>query len=489
MTEALIETIGRFGAARVLVIGDVMLDRYIVGGVSRISPEAPVPVVRVERENEMPGGAGNTARNVASLGAACTLISVVGEDAEGEALLRHLAEAGIRAKLIRDSARCTTVKTRIVAHNQQIVRADKEITTEIGSDTERAARDAVRDAVPEADVIVVSDYGKGLLTPALLADIYRAARDAGVPTITDPTGRDLARYRGTTYLKPNRNEVLLATGLRCDDDQEATAAGLAVIGATGAKAILISRSEQGISVVRAEGPAAHLRAEAREVFDVSGAGDTVVATAAVALAAGADIVAAAEIANIAAGVVVGKSGTAVVGRDELLRALRRAAGSGAFEKIVDLETAARRVADWKARGLSVGLTNGCFDLLHPGHVGLLAAARAACDRLVVALNDDGSVRRLKGPGRPINEQGARAEVLASLQPVDLVTLFAADTPIEVIEALRPALLVKGGDYRPEQVVGRELVESYGGRVLIAPYIGGHSTTSTIGRINTSKRPA
>ena len=482
MTASLLHAVERFPGARILVIGDVMLDRYIAGTVSRISPEAPVPVVSIERESEMPGGAGNAARNVAALGAACTLVAVVGDDPEGEALQRSLRAAGVAAKLVRDGTRCTTVKTRIVAHNQQIVRMDRETIRSIDPDVERAVRQTIDAALAEADAIVLSDYGKGLLTTGLLEHVFGAARRAGIPTISDPTGRDFARYRGTTVLKPNRAEIQLATGLSCGDDAEAEAAGRAAIAATGAEAVLISRSEQGVSVIRSTGDTVHLPAEAREVFDVSGAGDTLVATVAVALASGADIAAAAEIANAASGIVVGKVGTAAIGRDELSAALRRAAGAGPANKVRDLFGMAALVEGWKSRGLSVGLTNGCFDLLHPGHVSLLAAARAVCDRLVVAVNDDASVRRLKGPGRPVNDQAARVAVLASLEAVDAVTLFSEETPITVIEALRPAVLVKGGDYRPDQVVGRELVEAHGGRVVIAPYVDGFSTTSMIGRM-------
>lgn len=480
MTLAWADAVRQFSGARVLVVGDVMLDRYIIGSVTRISPEAPVPIVRVEREDEMPGGAGNTARNVAALGASCTLIGLVGEDTEAQQLSALLDRAGIKTKLVSDGRRRTTVKTRIVAQQQQIVRADREALADIDGEVEEAVLGVLGDELATADIVVVSDYGKGLLTRRVLERLFRGTRDAGVPSISDPTGSDLGRYRGTTFLKPNRHEILLATGVDCTADDEAERAGRIAIEMTGAEAVLISRSERGISVIESA-EAVHLRAEAREVFDVSGAGDTVVAACAVALAAGADIVMAASIANAAAGLVVGKLGTAVVRSEELVRALSRMEDASAG-KVVDLDRAAARVQSWKAQGLSIGFTNGCFDLLHPGHVSLLVAAKAECDRLVVAINDDQSVRRLKGEGRPVTGQEDRAAVLASLETVDLVTVFSEDTPIRAIDALRPAVLVKGGDYTVDQVVGRELVEGYGGRVRIAPYVRGHSTTSTIGRI-------
>lgn len=474
--------IERFRAARVLVLGDAMLDRYVYGTVDRMSPEAPIPVLRIESMRAMPGGAGNVARNVAALGAKAVLVGVVGDDAAGAELGELLGrQAGVDARLIAAAGRPTTVKTRYIAGRQQLLRADAEHTAPANGALAARLLDAVRAALANVDVVVLSDYAKGVLADPVLAETIKLARAAGKPVIADPKSPHFGRYRGATLLTPNRLELATATRRACDDDDACAAAAAAAIAESGVEALLATRGERGMTLARAGKPPVHLAAEAREVFDVSGAGDTVVATIAVALAAGAGLVEAAELANLAAGIAVAKLGTAVVHPVDLIGAVHAHAVLATEAKVVALETALERVAHWRSRGERIGFTNGCFDLIHPGHVSLLAQARAACDRLIVGLNADASVRRLKGPDRPVQNETARGVVLASLASVDLVVPFEEDTPIELIRALRPDVLVKGADYRLDQVVGADVVQAYGGRVLLAELLTGHSTSSTIAR--------
>lgn len=478
----------------VAVIGDVMLDRFLYGAAERISPEAPVPVLRIEREQPVPGGAANVARNVAALGGRASLVGLVGNDDAGASLSHLLAQdSRIESRLVADPARPTTVKSRFVSGGQQLLRADREISEPVAGAAEAMLLQQALEAIRAADAVVLSDYAKGTLSETVLARLIAEARREGKPVIADPKSPSLARYRGVDLLTPNRHELAAATRMPCGDDAAVAAAARAVAAATGIETLLVTRGDQGMTLIRQGCAPLHLHTEAREVFDVSGAGDTVVATLALSLAAAIPLPQAAALANLAAGIVVGKRGTAVVSAAELeAEAGNRKPEAGAAgllasglldsgRKIVDLAAAADRVRDWRASGLRVGFTNGCFDLVHPGHVALLAQARAACDRLVVGLNADASVRRLKGPSRPIQSEPARAVVLASLGSVDLVVPFEEDTPLELIRALRPDLLVKGADYRLEQVVGAELVQSYGGRVLLVPLVEGASTTRTIAR--------
>lgn len=472
----------RAPSVRVLCLGDLMLDRFVHGTVERISPEAPIPVMRIAHETAMPGGVGNVARNARALGAAVTCIGVAGEDAEAEALAAALADEGAALSLIRLADRPTTVKSRFLAGSQHLLRADRERAAPLDAAGEGRVLAAFREALAAADVAVLSDYAKGVLTDTVAAEAIAAARAAGVPVLVDPKSRTFARYAGATLLTPNLKELRAATDLPATTDAEAADAARIAREAAGVAALLVTRSEKGMTLLDAEDRVHHLPAEAREVFDVSGAGDTVLATLAVMLGAGATLAEAAAIANAAAGIVVGKVGTAVVHPQDLLAAVQARGDAVAEGKILLAAQAAERVQRWRARGLSVGFTNGCFDLLHPGHVSLLRQARAACDRLVVGLNTDASVRRLKGPSRPVQAEHARAIVLGSLESVDAVVLFDEDTPMRLIETLRPDLLVKGADYTVETVVGGGFVQSYGGRVLLARLEDGFSTTGTIARL-------
>ncbi len=495
----LLPWIDRLAGARVAVLGDVMLDRYIYGGVDRISPEAPVLVLRVDpaAERLMPGGAGNVARNVAALGGHAVLIGLTGDDGDGRALEAELrACGGIQPRLVRDPGRPTTCKTRYVAGRQQLLRADSEDGTPVSGRIEQELLDAFRAALADVDAVVLSDYAKGTLSPPVLGAAIAAAQAAHRPVIADPKHRDLARYRGVTVLTPNRQELAVAIAAlsaagaaaapRAKGDVAVAAAAAEVRAAAGVDAVLVTRSEQGMTLVEDGAAPLHLPAEAREVFDVSGAGDTVVATLALALGAGAPLAMAAQLANVAAGIVVGKAGTAVAYPQEMVHALHRRAIASADAKVLSLQGALDRVAGWRQRGERIGFTNGCFDLIHPGHVMLLAKTRDACDRLIVGINTDDSVKRLKGPTRPIQSEASRALVLAAMASVDLVVPFDDDTPIELIRALRPDVLAKGADYRLDQVVGADLVQAYGGRILLVELEQGHSTTGTLARVERSK---
>jgi D-beta-D-heptose 7-phosphate kinase/D-beta-D-heptose 1-phosphate adenosyltransferase len=474
---------GRLGAARVLCVGDVMLDKFVTGTVERISPEAPIPVLKVARQSAMLGGAGNVARNLAGLGARAQFIAAVGADPAGAEVARLLdGLSGIDAALIEMADRPTSIKTRYVAGAQQLMRADEEITGPLPRAAARALVKSVRAALKACDVVVLSDYGKGVLDDKTVADVIAAAAKAGRPVIVDPKGRDYGRYRGAALLTPNRAELAHATGLPVDDDAAIVAACRHLIETAGVGAVLATRSSEGMTLLADGAEPVHLGAEAREVFDVSGAGDTVIATVAAALAVGAAPGEAAQLANVAAGIVVGKVGTAALTADELIQALHHQDFAGAEAKILTLPQALDAVALWRAQGRTVGFTNGCFDILHPGHVSLLAQARGACDRLVLGLNSDASVRRLKGPSRPVNSEGARATVLAALGTVDAVVIFGEDTPFDLIAALQPDVLVKGADYTEDQVVGADVVRRTGGRVVLADLVAGQSTTSTIGRM-------
>jgi D-beta-D-heptose 7-phosphate kinase / D-beta-D-heptose 1-phosphate adenosyltransferase len=468
------------GHTNVLVVGDVMLDRYVYGHVERISPEAPVPILTIDRELSMPGGAGNVVRNLTALGAAVAFISVVGDDQAGSDLTGLIGgQPNVEPWLLVQGGRITTLKTRYLSAGQQLLRADREETSPIQARlAERMIRIA-RDAMAATSLTVLSDYQKGLLTGEVPAQLIAAAREAGRPVIVDPKGPDYSRYAGADLIMPNRADLAEATGMRVDSEAAIVAAATALRQRHGFGAVVVTRGNDGVTLVDDAG-ARHFPAEAAEVYDVAGAGDTAVATLAAALAARLALPVAVRLANIAAGVVVGKVGTAVAREADLLAAL--SPQGSALRKIVSREAAVEHVQRWHHKGWRVGFTNGCFDLLHPGHLHLLEEAREACDRLVVGLNSDPSVRRLKGASRPVQPEAARAAVLASLASVDLVTVFEEDTPDALIDALHPDMLVKGANYTLDQVVGADLVRGWGGTVMLAELVPGHSTNATVERI-------
>jgi D-beta-D-heptose 7-phosphate kinase/D-beta-D-heptose 1-phosphate adenosyltransferase len=474
----------------VLVIGDIMLDRFVYGEVHRISPESPVPVLTVKREAMMLGGAGNVVSNLCGLGIRAQVVALVGTDSEAGRVRDLVAECGGDGSMIIGSEdRPTIVKTRFLASNQHLLRTDYERNAPITEDLENKIIALAGAAIAKAHAVIISDYGKGLLTKAVIQAVIGAAQKAGIPVLVDPKAKDYAIYKGADIVTPNKKELSEAVGLPTENDDEVIAAAETLIRTSGIQAVVATRSQDGMTVLSGGQNPVHLKTKAQEVFDVSGAGDTVIATIAAALTAGANLYEAAALANFAAGVVVGKVGTAPIHKGELLQALESDDNAATFDRICQAplsswDGAAAQIARWRAQGLKVGFTNGCFDILHAGHVTYLNQARSRCDRLVVALNCDESVRRLKGESRPVNHEEARARVLGALGSVDLVVLFGqnaeeADTPLEIIRKLTPDLLVKGADYTVDTVVGADYVISTGGEVWLAPLEAGQSTTGTI----------
>lgn len=477
----------RLAGTRVVCVGDVMLDRFVYGVVERISPEAPIPVLRVDRELTVLGGAGNVVRNLVALGAKGCFLTVVGDDPAGRELTDLIShEDQVEPHLLVEKNRTTTIKTRLIAASQQLLRTDREtvvpIRDEVASDLIDRAKEAMDELAGPGAVLVLSDYGKGVLRPDVTQSLIQAAREKGFQVIVDPKGRCYRKYAGAHVLTPNRRELHDATGLPCDDDAQVEAAARRLMAECQVDAVLVTRSQDGMTLVTAAPAPVHLPAQAREVFDVSGAGDTVIAVTAAGLASGAPLAAACELANAAAGVVVGKIGTAVASPAEIAAAIHARDIAAGEEKIYDRHRAADLAQSWRRQGRRIGFTNGCFDLLHPGHVSLLAQARAACDKLIVGLNSDSSVKRLKGDSRPVQSELARAIVLASIGHVDAVVIFGEDTPLELIKTLKPDVLVKGADYTLDKVVGAEIVASYGGKVMLASLEHGYSTSNAIAKI-------
>jgi len=473
------------GQQSILCVGDLMLDDFVYGEVARISPEAPAPVIKVTRNEVAIGGAGNVARNVASLGARCIFVGLVGDDEAGrEAIARLQADPLIEPSLVVDRTRPTTRKVRFVSEHfsTHLLRADWEEAGPVSPDLEGELIARALAALPRVGAVVLSDYDKGVLTPRFLSEIIAAAKKAGTPVIIDPKAMDYSVYRGATVIKPNRKELAEATRLPTVTDEDIVTAAAKLNGELGTDAVLVSLSDDGLVLVPALGAPIRVPAYPVKVKDASGAGDTVVAALAVMLAARADYEVAVRVANAAGAIVVGKRGTAAVTADELRHRILPASTLASEDKIVfDRAELEERLSEWRRQKLRIGFTNGCFDLLHRGHVRLMAAARSACDRLVVGLNSDGSVSRLKGAGRPIQDVASRADVLAALEAVDLVVVFEEDTPLELIRQVRPAVLVKGGDYKRHEVVGHEVVEAEGGEVILVDLIPGHSTTSMVVR--------
>ncbi len=479
---------GGFGRLRVLVIGDLMLDRYIVGEVDRISPEAPVPVLRHAHRYQRPGGAANVAMNLAGLGCQALLAGFWGDDAERRELEDLLQRGGVDTVGVVSTALPTVSKTRIVGRTQQLLRLDIESREQPSAEDTGRLAERAEALVEKAHAVVLSDYAKGALTAELCEGIIRRARGLGIPVLADPKTPNLGKYTGVTVLCPNLHELAQATGMSLQDLPAMLAAGEAQRQEHEIAVLAVTMSERGMQVLSAAG-SFHAPARAREVFDVSGAGDTVIATLAAGFAAGLPLETAAELANLAAGVVVGKVGTAPIAHHELTALLTPSQQLGDAEKILPLEALLARVADWRAAGETIVFTNGCFDLLHVGHVTLMEDCRRFGSKVVLGLNTDASVRRLKGPARPVVGERDRARVMAALGAVDAVTFFDEDTPLALIEALAPDVLVKGGDYTVETVVGHTLVLARGGRVEIVPTVEGFSTTGIVRRLQAGEGSA
>jgi D-beta-D-heptose 7-phosphate kinase/D-beta-D-heptose 1-phosphate adenosyltransferase len=475
---------GGFGQLRVLVVGDLMLDRYILGDVDRISPEAPVPVLRHVQRYERPGGAANVAMNLAGLGCKAYLAGFWGADSEQAELAKLVEAAGVDTLGVVSGSQPTISKTRIVGRNQQLLRLDIESREPAPAIEEDRLMARAVELVGKVHAVVLSDYAKGALTAALCERVIRAARAAGIPVLADPKTPDFSKYSGATTVCPNLGELAVATGMVAHRTDELLAAGRELLAEHDFKYLTVTMSEKGIALIGRDGVVLHSPARAREVFDVSGAGDTVIATLAASLAGGLEMETAVELANVAAGIVVGKVGTVPIAAHELISALTPSSGLNAGEKILDFERSRLRVAEWRASGETIVFTNGCFDLLHVGHITLLEDCRRFGSKLVLGLNSDASVCRLKGPSRPIVGERERARVMAALAAVDAVVLFDEDTPLELIRALRPDVLVKGGDYTVETVVGHEDVIVAGGRVEIVPTVEGFSTSSIVKKLQT-----
>lgn len=467
---------------RCLVVGDLMLDEYLWGKAERISPEAPVQVVDVLREELRLGGAGNVVNNLAAFGAQVSVCSVVGDDQNGWSLLKDFSLRNVSVDAVfLDPSRRTSRKTRVVAANQQIVRIDRESREALQPAFEKQVCDWISAHAGEFQVIVLSDYNKGVLTPSVIAAAVASASQAGIPVLIDPKGADYSRYSGATLLTPNRKEAEAASGIAIGDDETLTRAAGVIMDTVGLQHLLITRSEEGMSLFSRNGEVVHIPTVAREVFDVSGAGDTVLATLAVGIASGCGMAEAARLANVAAGIAVGKLGTSVVAPQEIIDVVALS-HHDSDSKIKSRDVLTLLIAAEKGRGKRVVFTNGCFDLLHAGHVKYLQKARSLGDLLVLGLNSDASVRRLKGSKRPLISEDERAHLLAALDCIDYVTLFDEDTPLELITALKPHVLAKGGDYSLEGVVGRDVVEAYGGRVELVTFVDGKSTTNIIEKI-------
>jgi D-beta-D-heptose 7-phosphate kinase/D-beta-D-heptose 1-phosphate adenosyltransferase len=488
---------GALKGVQVLVAGDVMLDRFVYGRVDRISPESPVPVLSIAREDTMLGGAGNALANLAGLGAKGAILSVTGDDDQGR-LIRDKAKAlGLDISgLLTDKDRPTIVKTRYLAGHQQLLRTDFESKAPVAKNISAPLLEKAKTLLKDTKALIISDYGKGLLQKDFIGELIGLAKKAGVPVIVDPKGSDFSIYKGADVITPNRKELAEGSdGMPTETDADIVAAAEKIINSCGINAVIATRSKDGMSVIQKGKKPLHLRSRDIEVFDVSGAGDTVIATIAATLAAGASLEDAAALANIAGSIVVTKVGTAPIRLNELEAVLEE--GENAFSyadkkaPLAEWDEAAEEIKRWKAKGLKVGFTNGCFDILHAGHVSYLNAARGQCERLIVGLNCDTSVKILKGANRPVHDEESRAAVLAALAAVDMVVLFGAEkdgqdnTANELLKLLKPDLYFKGGDYKSEtEIPEAPVVKSFGGEIRLMPNFAGHSTTGSIKKIRT-----
>ena len=476
---------GGFGELKVLVVGDLMLDRYILGDVDRVSPEAPVPVLRHAQRYERPGGAANVAMNLVGLGCQTLLAGFWGDDTERRELAAALEAAKIDTAGVVTTGLPTISKTRILGRMQQLLRLDIESREKPSAGDQQRLLERVEGLATKVHAVVLSDYAKGALSVELCEAVIRVARRAGVPVLVDPKSTDFSRYSGATAVCPNLNELAAATGVAAYELEDLLAAGEAQRQEHDLTYLTLTMSEKGIRVL-SEAGGFHSPARAREVYDVSGAGDTVIAVMTACLAAGLKIDTAVELANLAAGIVVGKVGTVPIARHELITALTPSSGIKAAEKILDWDRLEKRVADWRASGESIVFTNGCFDLLHVGHITLLEDCRRFGSKLVLGLNSDASICGLKGPSRPIVGERERLRVMAALAAVDAVVLFGEETPLELIRVVKPDVIVKGGDYVAENVVGYAEVTAVGGRVEIVPTVEGFSTTNLVKKMSGSE---
>lgn len=471
-----------FHSRRVLVVGDLMLDRYVWGDVGRISPEAPVPVVRLDHKSHAAGGAANVAANLSALGCRVSVVGTVGADEDGRQLLELLKSSGIETTAVLSTPeRPTVCKTRILGGRQQMLRLDVENTGELSPERKRVLLSGIEEQMPGSSAIILSDYAKGLLDHSVCQTVIRRARDLSIPTFVDPKGLPYEKYAGCDVISPNQMELAAATSTDHGDLELLLQKGQRLRSDLGVGHLVVTLGELGITLLEPSG-IHRFPALAREVFDVSGAGDTVIATMGAAVAAGLRLHDSIRLANLAAGIVIRKVGTVTISRDELLAGLASDGETSQAEKLCSSETLSKRVAHWRFGGQRIVFTNGCFDLLHVGHLALLEQAKREGDCLVVALNTDRSVRALKGAGRPIISEGSRAKLVAALPCVDAVVLFDEETPLNLIRTLRPNVLVKGGNYVEEEVVGADEMKNWGGKVTLIPLVDGFSTTAILNRV-------
>jgi D-beta-D-heptose 7-phosphate kinase/D-beta-D-heptose 1-phosphate adenosyltransferase len=465
-----------------LVIGDVMLDRYLMGEVNRISPEAPVPVVLIKSEQQRAGGAANVAANLALLGVTTHMIGLIGNDHEGQRLLAAMSEYGINTQaMITTPSRPTIAKTRILGGHQQMMRLDQEVTGVLSDNEAAQVMQAIQTALQQHPaLIILSDYAKGLLTEQVCQQVIAYGRQHNIPVLVDPKGRNYDKYRGATALTPNKKETAEACDTQMSDaaliDKACTLKTSLLL-----DFLAVTRGEEGITLIAEQ--TTHLSATAKQVFDVSGAGDTVIATLAAGLMHGLSSLDSLALANIAAGIVVGKVGTVPITKADLIDAIATAQGSQQAHKVTELPDLLQKVASWKQQGQKIVFTNGCFDLLHAGHVTYLEGAKKRGDRLILGLNTDRSVSALKGPTRPVVNEKDRARVLAALESVDAVILFDEDTPLNLINAIQPNIIAKGSDYTADQVVGGKEVLSWGGEIALIDLVEGRSTTNLIKKMH------
>jgi D-beta-D-heptose 7-phosphate kinase/D-beta-D-heptose 1-phosphate adenosyltransferase len=486
MTQSLLEVVRNEFPKKdkwALVIGDLMLDRYLIGEVERISPEAPVPIVLLNNQNERAGGAANVAANLAKLGIPTRIAGCIGQDSDGKALNSMLADIGVLTTGILSSAyRPTISKTRILGGHQQMMRLDQESRSAFSQEESETMAKLITAQINERPAMVIlSDYAKGVLNKSICQSVIAQCKSLNIPVLVDPKGRDFSKYKGATALTPNKRETADACGISAKDNISLLAEAGKLRIELGLEFLAVTRGDEGISLIDEE-PIRHVAATARQVYDVSGAGDTVIATLSAGLIYGLTHHQALELANIAAGIVVGKVGTVPITREELLNELVIQSSAVQADKISDLENLRIRVNIWRSNGQKIAFTNGCFDLLHAGHVTYLEAARKTADRLVLGLNTDRSVSALKGPTRPVIHEKDRARVLAALESVDAVILFDEDTPLDLINAIQPDVIIKGSDYTENQVVGGADVKSWGGKVVLIPIVPGRSTSSIIEKL-------
>lgn len=467
---------------KVLVIGDLILDEYLWGGVTRISPEAPVPILETKSENLSLGGAANVANNLAALGCDVYLIGAIGQDEKGDRLLELIRERGIHTEgIFRFVHRPTTSKMRIIAHNQQILRIDKEDNRPITEETEKKIIEFTNKVLPEMNGVICSDYQKGVLTEKVIKNLMHRAQKAKKAVIVDPKSADFSLYKGATVLTPNEKEVERSVPIKINSGEDLERAAEYLLSLTRGEALLVTRGKDGMTLYRNKKKPVDIPTVAKEVYDVTGAGDTVVSVFGMAVFGGFNFQEAAWLSNMAASIVVGKVGTAVVTLNEINEFLQEEM-LRTSHTVLELEELKKLVSLAKSTGKSVVFTNGCFDLIHGGHIEFLQKAKALGDILVVGLNSDQSVREIKGDGRPIKTQQERANILSALRYVDYITIFNENTPECLISEIRPDILVKGDDYGIDEVVGREIVEGYGARVELIPIVKGLSTTNTVEQI-------